>query len=176
MIADCAVVLVGGLIVMVVLHDVDDAALSHGDDPDEHTAHHRIQRLSLQFVLDGMGNSQVALNTYGGELQGAVVDGAIEDETRQRAQEVGQVPLHVVDGLLHPEGKEDQEEQVRDGEAYQQDIHGCGTSPYLLDEGIEGNDVGWQPKDERDEVHSKNEVFVFLFQHFPGCQLEYSIY
>lgn len=67
-------------------------------------------------MLDGESHTQVALNADRSEEEGAVVDGHVEDEARQWAEDIGHFPEHVVHRFLHLEGQEDQKEEVRDGQ------------------------------------------------------------
>lgn len=94
---------------VVVWQDIDNAKMDHGECPEEDGGHHSIDGSSSQGMLDGKSNSQIPLHTYCSEKKCAIIDGHIEDEARQRAQEVRHVPVHAIDHLLHLKGKEEKE-------------------------------------------------------------------
>ena len=151
---------------VVVRNDVDDAQVQGGQDPEEHADQHGIQGPALQFVPDGEGHSQVALHADCRQEERAVVDGGVEDEHRQRAQEMGHGPRHVVRRLLHGEGEEEEEDQVGDGEVEEQDVDGDGFPSELPAEGAEGQNVGWQADQKGDDGDGQDQLGVAC-QH-PG--------
>ncbi len=103
-----------GVQMIVVLHDVDDTAVRHGDHPEYNAGYHCISRFAFELVFNGESYTQVALHADGRQVEGAVVDGGVEDESRQRAEEVRQRPFHV--GCLHHAKRQEKEkDQVRDG-------------------------------------------------------------
>ncbi len=133
-------------------HDEHNAQVDKGENPEEDAGGNGIHRSPLQGVLDGESHAQVALYADGSEEEGAVVDGHIEDETRQMAEQVGQVPVHVVHRFLHLEGQEEEEEEIRDGQVEEQDVNRCGSLPHFLAESVEGEDIG------REAQHKGNDI------------------
>lgn len=103
-----------GVGMIVVLHDVDDTAVCHGDHPEYDAGYHGVSRVAFELVFNGESHSQVALHADGRQVEGAVVDGGVEDESRQRAEEVRKSPLHAC-CLHHAKRQEKEEDQVRDG-------------------------------------------------------------
>lgn len=126
--------------------------MDEAENPEEDACGDSIHGSPLQGVLDGESDAQVALYADRSEEEGAVVDGHVEDEARQRAEGVGQVPAHVVYHFLHLEGQEEEEEEVRDGQVEEQDINRGGFLPHFLAEGIEGEDVGWEAQHKGNDV------------------------
>lgn len=122
-------------------------------------------------MLDGESYAQVALDADGGEEEGAVVDGHVEDKTRDGAESVGQLPLHVVVGLLHLEGQKQQEEEVRDGQVEEEDVDRCGFPPHLLQEGVEGQDICWEAQHKGNDVDRKAQAGVTLLHVGFGVNL-----
>ena len=109
-------------------------------------------------VHDGERHAQVALHTDGRQQQSAVVYGGVEQEVGERAQEIVQLPGHVVQGLLHLEGQEGEEDEVRDGEAEEEHVDGRGLAADLAGEGVEGQDVGGHAHRQGDCVDGDYQV------------------
>lgn len=123
-----------------------------GQNPDENAGGDCVHRSSLQAVLDGESHTEVAFNADRSEEESAVVNGHVEDEARQRAENVRHVPVHVLHHFVHLEGQEEEEEEVGDGEVEEQDVARGGFAPHFLAERIESEDVGWESQDEGDDV------------------------
>lgn len=97
---------------VVVGHDVDDAEMEDGKHPNEDAGEHGVDGSSPQGVLDWKRHAEIALHAHRGQEEGAVVDGHVEDKTRQRTQKVVDIPHHIIGHFLHLKGEEDEEEQV----------------------------------------------------------------
>lgn len=93
-------------------YDEHDAQVDEAKNPEENAGSHRVHGSSLERVLDGKRHAQVAFHTDSSEAEGAVVDSHIEDKARQWAEDIRQVPDHVIHHFMHLKGQEDQEEQV----------------------------------------------------------------
>ena len=119
-------------------HNVDANEVEGTHHPEEDTGDDGVARPAVPRVHDGERHAQVALHTDGRQQQSAVVYGGVEQEVGERAQEVRQLPGHVVQGLLHLEGQEGEEEEVRDGEAEEEHVDGRGLAVDLAAEGVEG--------------------------------------
>lgn len=92
--------------------DDHNAEIDEGKDPEENAGDHCVHRSSFECVLDGKRHAEVAFNTDSSEAEDAVVDGHVEHEARQWAEDVRQVPDHVIYHFMHLKGQEDEEEQV----------------------------------------------------------------
>ena len=143
-------------------HNEHDAQVDDGENPEEDAGSDCIHRSALQGVLDREGHAEVALHADGGEEEGAVVDGHIEDEPRQRTEGVGHVPNHAVHHLLHLEGQEEEKEEVGDGQVQEQDVDRCRFLPHFPAESVEGQDVGREAQDEGDDVDGQTQAGVAL--------------
>lgn len=143
-------------------HDEDDAQVEEGEDPKEDAGSHSVYRPTLQRVLNGEGHAEVALHTDGREEEGAVVDGHIEDESRQWTEGKRHVPQHVVPRLLHLERQEEEKEEVRDGQVEEQDVDGRGFLPHFPAEGVEGKYISWEARHKGDDVDRQAQPSVAL--------------
>lgn len=155
-------------------HDEHNAQVDEGENPEEDAGGDSVHRPPLQAVLDGISHAQVALYADRSEEEGAVVDGHVEDEARQRAQGVGHVPEHVVHHLLHLEGQEEEEEEVGDGQVQEQDVYRRGFLPHLLAERVEGEDVGGEAQHEGDDVDRQTQPGVALLHGGLGMSVTQS--
>lgn len=118
-------------------HDKHNTKLGGGENPEENAGSYSIHRSPLQSVPNGESHTQVALYTDSSEEKGAVVDGHVEDKARQRTEDVGHVPDHVVHCFLHLEGQEEEEEEVGNGQVEEQDVNRGGFLPYFLTKSVE---------------------------------------
>ena len=119
--------------------------------------------------MDGVSHAEVAVHADRREEGGAVVDGHVEDEAGQRAEGVGHVPHHVVHGLLHLKGQEEEEEEVGDGQVEEEDVDRRGLLPHLLAEGVEGEDVGGEAQHEGDDVDGQTQAGVAVLHGGNRC-------
>ena len=143
-------------------HNEDDAQVDEGENPEEDAGGDCIHRSAFQGVLDGEGHAEVALHADGGEEEGAVVDGHVEDEPGQWTEGVGHVPDHAVHHLLHLEGQEEEKEEVGDGQVQEQDVDRCRFLPHFPAERVEGQDVGREAQDKGDDVDGQAQPGVAL--------------
>lgn len=143
-------------------HDEHNAQVDEGENPEEDAGGDGIYRSPLQGVLDGESHAQVAFYADRSEEEGAVVDGHVEDEARQRAERVGHVPEHVVHHFLHLEGQEEEKEEVRDGQVEEQDVNGCGFLPHFRAESVEGEDIGREAQHKCNDVDGQTQPSVAL--------------
>jgi hypothetical protein len=111
-----------------------------------------------QGVSDREGHTKVALHTHRGQEEGAVVDGGVEQETSDWTQEEGEVPVHVINSLLHLEGQESEEDEVGDGQVEEQDVDGGRFAAHLLAKGAECQDVGRYPNQEGGNVNRQQQM------------------
>ena len=63
-------------------HDVHDAEVQEGDQPEQETGHHGVARPATQGVPEGERHPQVAFYTNCGQDENAVVDGGLEKKSR----------------------------------------------------------------------------------------------
>lgn len=140
-----------------IRHDVHNAQVQEGKNPDEDAAGDCIHRSPLQAVLDGESHTKVAFYTDCGEEESAVVNGHVEDEARQTAEDERHVPMHVLHHFMHLEGQEEEKEEVRDGEVEEQDVARGGFVPHFLAESIESKDVGWESQDKGNDVDGQSQ-------------------
>lgn len=152
-------------------HDEHDAQVQEGEDPEEDAGGNGIHGTALQGVLDGESHAEVALHADRSEEEGAVVNGHVEDEARQRTQQVGHVPEHVVHYFLHLEGQEEEEEEVRDCQVEEQDVDWRGFLPHFLGEGVEGEEISRKAQHKGDNVDGQTQCGVALLHVGLGvCQ------
>lgn len=146
-------------------HDEDDAEIDEGKNPEENAGSHCVRRSSFECVLDGKCHAEVAFHTDSSEAEGAVVNGHIEDKARHWAEDVRQVPDHVIHHFLHLKGQEDEEEQVWNGQVKEQDVDRCGFPSHFLAEGVERQDIHREAQDKGDDVDGQTQRFVALLRH-----------
>lgn len=139
-------------------YDVDDAKVHRGHHPEHDTGQHRVTRPAAQGVPEGVGDPQVTLHTHSCEEQGAVVDGDVKHETTEGTKGIVHQPGHVVCGLLHFERQENQKDEVRDGQAEEEDVYRCCPAAHLAAEGAECQDVGRDPHQEGEDVDRKQQA------------------
>lgn len=128
-----------------------------GKNPDEDAGGNCVHRSPLQAVLDGESHTEVAFYADCGEEECAVVNGHVENEARQRAEDERHVPVHVVHPFVHLERKEKEKEEVRDGEVEEQDVARGGFLPHFLAESIESKDIGWESQDKGYDVDGQTQ-------------------
>lgn len=150
-------------------NDKHNAEVGEAENPAEDARGDSVHWSPLQGVLNGERHTQVALDTDGGEEEGAVVDGHVEDEAGQRTEDVGHVPAHVVHHFLHLEGQEEEEEEIGDGQVEEQDVDGHGFLPHFFAEGVEGEEVGREAQHESDDVDRETQPSVALLHGGPGA-------
>lgn len=97
--------------------------------------------MTPQLVMDGISYAQVALHAYRSEEECASINGAEVDKTTKGAQKSGKGPA-ASDLLCHLEEEENQEAEIRNGQVEEKDAVGCGLDSNLLDESIQGQEVG----------------------------------
>lgn len=102
---------------------------------------------------DRESHSDVPNHADSHQQQGAGVDGGEKCDSGDGAQEVVQSPLHARHCLVHLEGKDDQEEQVRQRQVEQQDVCWKRLGVDLDTEGVESDQVGWQANQEGNDVN-----------------------
>lgn len=136
--------------------------MADGEEPEKDAGCNRICGAAPQGVLDGERYAQVALYANSREEEGAVVDGHVEDEARERAKGVGHIPDHVVHHLLHLEGQEEEEEEIRNGQVEKQDVDRPGLLPHFLAESVEGQNVRWEAQHKGDDVDRETQHSVAL--------------
>lgn len=151
-------------------HNEHNAQMDNGENPEEDAGSDSIYRSSLQAVLDGESHTQVALHTDSGEEESAVVDGHVEDEARQRAEDIGHVPDHAVHHFLHLEGQEEEKEEVRDGQVEEQDVNRCGSLPHFHAKSVEGEDIGREAQHKGKDVDRQTQTSVALLHRGLGCK------
>lgn len=117
--------------------DEDNAQLDDGENPEEDTSRNGITWSAFQGMLYGERHPEISLHADRCEEEGAVVDGHVENEPRQRAKDIGHVPDHAVHYLLHLERQKEQEEQVRNGQVEKEDVDWRCLLPDLFAEGVE---------------------------------------
>lgn len=139
-----------------------NAELGDGKNPEEDAGSHGIHRSPLQSVPNGESHTQVALYADSREEEGAVVDGHVEDKSRQRTQGVGHIPDHAIHRFLHLEGQEEEKEEVRNGQVEEQDVDRCRLLHHFLTESVEGQDVGREAQHECNDVDGETK---FLAPH-----------
>lgn len=110
-------------------------------DPKAQAGNEGIGCMTPQLVMDGVRYSQIALHTYRSEEERAGIDGAEVDKTAKGTQKSGEGPA-ANNLLCKLEEEEKQEAEVRNGQIEEQDAVGCGLDSNLLDESIEGQQVG----------------------------------
>lgn len=145
--------------------DVDEAEVQRGHQPEHDAGYHSVARSAIQGIPEREGDAQVALHAHSSEEQGAVVDGEVEDKTSEGTQQVVQLPVHTIIGLLHFKRQEGEEDEVRDGEVEEEDVYRGGLAMHLAAEGAERQDVGGDPHQEGDDVDGKQQAAA---QH-GGC-------
>lgn len=145
--------------------DVDEAEVQRGHQPEHDAGYHSVARSAIQGIPEREGDAQVALHAHSSQEQGAVVDGEVEDETSEGTQQVVQLPVHTIIGLLHFKRQESEEDEVRDGEVEEEDVYRGGLAMHLAAEGAERQDVGGDPHQEGDDVDGKQQAAA---QH-GGC-------
>lgn len=157
-----------GVSPLEVRHDVDDDEVQRRQQPEHDTGQQSITRPPMEGMPDGVGDPQVTLHTHGGEQQGAVVDGDIEEKPSEGTEGVGQQPLHVIKGLLHFKRQQSQENQVGDGQVEEEDVYRGWLAIHLAAEGTKCQDVGGNSHEEGDNVDRKQQIVchgVFLGTH-----------
>lgn len=138
-------------------HDVDNGKVQRGHQPKHDACQHSVARPAAHGVPEGVGDPQVALDAHSGEEEGAVVDGDEEHEANEGAQGVVHQPGHVVRGLLHFEGQDDEKDEVRYGEVEEQDVDRRCPLAHLAAEGPAGQDVGGEAHQEGEDVEGKQQ-------------------
>lgn len=97
--------------------------------------------MTPQLVMDGISYGQVALHAYRSEEERASINGAEVDKTTKGAQKRGKGPA-ASDLLRHLEEEENQEAEIRNGQVEEKDAVGRGLDSNLLDESMQGQQVG----------------------------------
>lgn len=142
--------------------DEDDAQLDDGENPEEYASRDGITRSAFQGMLYGERHAEISLHTDRREEERAVVDGHVENEPRQRAEGIGHVPDHAVHHLLHLEGQEEQEEQVRNGQVEKEDVDWRRLLPDLFAEGVEGQDVSGEAQHKGEHIDGQAQTGMAL--------------
>lgn len=104
-------------------------------------------------MLDGKHHPEVALHTDRSETENAVVEGHEEDKARQWAEDVRQVPDHVIVRFLHLKGQEDE------------NVSRCGLLSHFLADSLERQNIRQEGHDKGDDVDWQRQSFLALMHN-----------